>query len=123
LKSIYDFEDPLEVKIEKLAKNIYRAAKVEYSSQALSTIKFLKKYGYENLPIIVAKTQYSISDDPKKLGFPKDYTFTIRDFELSAGAGFIVALAGDILRMPGLSKVPNAVNMDIDNEGNISGLS
>lgn len=123
LKSIYDFKDPLEVKIEKLAKNIYRASKVEYSSEALSTIKFLKKYGYENLPVIVAKTQYSISDDPKKLGFPKDYTFTIRDFELSAGAGFIVALAGDILRMPGLSKVPNAVNMDIDNEGNISGLS
>jgi formate--tetrahydrofolate ligase len=123
LKSIYDFEDPLEVKIDKLAKNIYRAAKVEYSSQALSSIKFLKKYGYEKLPVIVAKTQASLSDDPKKLGFPKDYTFTIRDFELSAGAGFIVALAGDILRMPGLSKVPNAVNMDIDKEGNISGLS
>ncbi len=70
----------------------------------------------------MAKTQYSISDDPHKLGFPKDYTFTIRDFELSAGAGFIVGLAGDMLRMPGLSKVPNAVNIDIDKNGNIIGL-
>ncbi|PNR92801.1 formate--tetrahydrofolate ligase [Petrotoga sp. 9PWA.NaAc.5.4] len=123
LRTIYNFEDSLELKIEKLAKNIYRASKVEYTSDALQSIKFLKKYGYDKLPIIMAKTQYSISDDPNKLGFPKDYTFTIRDFELSAGAGFIVALAGDILRMPGLSKVPNAVNMDIDKDGVITGLS
>jgi formate--tetrahydrofolate ligase len=123
LTPIYNFEDPIEEKIDKLAKNIYRAGKVEYTSSALSSLKYLKKYGYDKLPVIIAKTQNSISDDPNKLGAPKDYTFTIRDFELSAGAGFVVALAGDILRMPGLSKVPNAVNMDIDEKGDISGLS
>jgi len=123
LTTIYNFVDPIEEKIDKLAKNIYRAGKVEYTSSALSSLKYLKKYGYDKLPVIIAKTQNSISDDPNKLGAPKDYTFTIRDFELSAGAGFVVALAGDMLRMPGLSKVPNAVNMDIDEKGNISGLS
>jgi len=122
LKTIYNFEDELEIKIDKLVKNIYRAGRVEYTSEAIQSMKFLKKYGYDKLPIIMAKTQYSISDDPHKLGFPKDYTFTIRDFELSAGAGFIVGLAGDMLRMPGLSKVPNAVNIDIDRNGNIIGL-
>ncbi|UYP00537.1 formate--tetrahydrofolate ligase [Oceanotoga sp. DSM 15011] len=120
---VYQNTDELEVKIEKIAREIYRAGNVEFSINARKKIKFLKKYGYDKLPVIIAKTQSSISDDKSKLGAPKGYEFTIRDFELSAGAGFVVALAGDIMRMPGLSKVPNAVNLNIDNSGNIEGLS
>jgi len=121
-QTIYSWEEPLEKKIETLAKEIYRASGVEYTSRAKEKLKFLKKYGFEDLPVIVAKTQYSISDDPKKLGAPSGYTFTVRDLEISAGAGFVVVLAGDILRMPGLPKIPNAVRMDIDENGNITGL-
>ncbi len=120
---IYRWDMPIEEKIEILAKEIYRAGKVEYTSAAKSKLKFLKKYGFDKLPIIVAKTQSSISDDPKKLGAPQGYTFTVRDFEISIGAGFVVVLAGDILRMPGLPKVPNAVKMDILDDGTIVGLS
>ncbi|SHH29094.1 formate--tetrahydrofolate ligase [Thermosipho atlanticus] len=113
----------LEEKIKILAKEIYRARDVIYTDTAKSKLRFLKKHGYDTLPVIIAKTQSSISDDPKKINAPKDYDFTIRNFELSAGAGFVVALAGDIMRMPGLSKIPNAVNIDIDEDGNIVGLS
>ncbi len=119
---IYRWDMPLEEKIEILAKEIYRAGKVEYTSTAKSKMKFLKKFGFDSLPIIVAKTQASISDDPKKLGAPKGYTFTVRDFEISAGAGFVVVLAGDILRMPGLPKVPNAVKLDLKDDGTVVGL-
>jgi formate--tetrahydrofolate ligase len=122
-KPIYNPEDDIEEKIEKIATKIYRAGNVEFTLQAKKMIKFFEKYGFDHLPIIIAKTQSSISDDKKKLGAPSGYEFTIRDFELSAGAGFIVALSGEIMRMPGLSKIPNAVNLDIDNEGNIIGLS
>ncbi len=120
---IYSWDMPIEKKIETLAKEIYRAGKVEYTSAAKSKLKFLKKYEFDKLPVIVAKTQSSISDDPKKLGAPQGYTFTVRDFEISIGAGFVVVLAGDILRMPGLPKVPNAVKMDILDDGTIVGLS
>ena len=120
---IYSWYMPIEEKIETLAKEIYRAGKVEYTSAAKSKLKFLKKNGFDKLPVIVAKTQSSISDDPKKLGAPQGYTFTVRDFEISIGAGFVVVLAGDILRMPGLPKVPNAVKMDILDDGTIVGLS
>jgi formate--tetrahydrofolate ligase len=113
----------LEEKIETLAKEIYRASNVVYTDDAKRKLRFLKKHGFDTLPVIVAKTQASISDDPKKINAPSGYTFTIRDFELSSGAGFVVALAGDIMRMPGLSKIPNAVNIDIDEDGNIIGLS
>ena len=122
-KPIYNPEDDIEEKIEKIATKIYRAGNVEFTLQAKKMIKFFEKYGFDHLPIIIAKTQSSISDDKKKLGAPSGYEFTIRDFELSAGAGFIVALSGEIMRMPGLSKIPNAVNLDIDNDGNIEGLS
>ncbi|HIP92606.1 MAG TPA: formate--tetrahydrofolate ligase [Thermotoga sp.] len=121
-QTLYKWNDPIEKKIEILAKEIYRASRVEYTSRAKEKIKFLKKYGFEDLPVIVAKTQYSISDDPKKLGAPSGYTFTVRDIEISAGAGFVVIFAGDILRMPGLPKTPNAVRMDIDENGDITGL-
>lgn len=121
-QTLYKWNDPVERKIEILAKEIYRASRVEYTSRAKEKIKFLKKYGFEDLPVIVAKTQYSISDDPKKLGAPSGYIFTVRDIEISAGAGFVVVFAGDILRMPGLPKTPNAVRMDIDENGDITGL-
>ncbi len=120
---IYRWDMPIEEKIEILAREIYRAGKIEYTSAAKSKLKFLKKFGFDKLPVIVAKTQSSISDDPKKLGAPQGYTFTVRDFEISIGAGFVVVLAGDILRMPGLPKVPNAVKMDILEDGTIIGLS
>ncbi|BBE31485.1 formate--tetrahydrofolate ligase [Tepiditoga spiralis] len=122
-KPLYTLENTLEEKLEILSKEIYRAGTLELTPTAKSKIKFLRKYGYDNLPLIVAKTQSSISDDKKKLGAPNGYKFTVRDFELSAGAGFIVALAGEIMRMPGLGKIPNAVNLDIDKDGIIKGLS
>ena len=120
---IYRWDMSIEEKIEILAKEIYRAGKVEYTSAARSKLKFLKKHGFDSLPLIMAKTQSSISDDPKKLGAPQGYTFTIRDFEISAGAGFVVALAGDIMRMPGLPKVPNALKLDVLKDGTVVGLS
>ncbi|KAF2958519.1 formate--tetrahydrofolate ligase [Thermotoga sp. Ku-13t] len=109
-------------KIEILAREIYRAKNVAFTKEAEASLERLEKNGYGNLPVIVAKTQYSISDDPDKICAPKDYTFTVRDFLLSAGAGFVVAVAGDIMLMPGLGKKPNAVNIDIDENGNIVGL-
>jgi len=121
-RTLYDWNEPIKSKIEKVAKEIYRAAKVEYSSVANSKIKKFEKNGYSNLPVVIAKTQYSFSDNPKLLGAPEGFTLNIKDLSLSAGAGFVVALAGDIMTMPGLPKIPNAVNMDIDTDGNIKGL-
>ncbi|WP_448515897.1 formate--tetrahydrofolate ligase [Pseudothermotoga sp.] len=109
-------------KLQILAREIYRAKAVAFTKEAETSLERLEKNGYGNLPVIVAKTQYSISDDPDKLGAPKDYTFTVRDFLLSAGAGFVVAVSGDIMLMPGLGKKPNAVNIDVDDDGNIVGL-
>lgn len=114
--------EPVREKIEILAREIYKAKNVAFTKEAEASLERLEKNGYGNLPLIVAKTQYSISDDPDKLCAPKDYTFTVRDFLLSAGAGFVVAVAGDIMLMPGLGKKPNAVNIDIDENGNIVGL-
>ncbi|GEM_PF-23641 len=119
---IYDWEMPIRTKIETLTKEIYRAGKVEYSPVALSDIKKIEKSGYGNLPIIMAKTQASLSDDPKVAGAPSGYTFTIREVKLSAGAGFIVPVAGEIMTMPGLPKEPAAVNIDVDDDGKITGL-
>ncbi len=119
---IYDWEMPIKTKIETIAKEIYRAGKVEYSPRALSDIRKIEKSGYGNLPIIMAKTQSSLSDDPKVAGAPSGYTFTIREVKLSAGAGFIVPIAGEIMTMPGLPKEPAAVNIDVDDDGQITGL-
>ncbi len=119
--TLYDMNDDLRIKIETLAVQIYRAGKITYSPEAS---KKIKKYSaeYPSLPVIMAKTQSSISDDPKKLGAPKDYEFTVKDLSISAGAGFIVVYAGDIMTMPGLPAHPAAMEMDIDSDGNISGL-
>ncbi len=121
-KPLVPAELPIEEKIDIIAKQIYRAGKVIYTDTAKSKLSMLKKNGYGNYPVIIAKTQNSISDDPKKINAPKGYEFTVRDFQISAGAGFVVALAGEIMLMPGLPKVPAAVNIDIDENGEITGL-
>jgi formate--tetrahydrofolate ligase len=119
---MYDINDNIKAKVEKLSKEIYHAGKVNYSDLALENIKKIENMHLDKLPICVAKTQYSISDDPKKLGYPKDYEIMVRDVKVNSGAGFIVIYMGNIMTMPGLSKTPAYLNMHIDSYGNISGL-
>ena len=121
-KQLYDEKLPIKEKLEIIAKEIYRADGVQYTSQAEKAIKEIEGLGYGNIPVCVAKTQYSLSDDPAKLGKPENFVITVRDVKLSAGAGFVVALTGDIMVMPGLPKAPAALKIDCDNDGNISGL-
>ena len=119
---LYPNEMPLRTKIETIAKEIYRAEKVVFSSSARRKLRTYEKLGYRDFPVCMAKTQYSFSDDPKKLGAPVGFTLTISDVRVSAGAGFVVALTGDIMTMPGLPKVPAATKMDILEDGTIIGL-
>ena len=120
---LYDTNLPVEEKIEMISKKIYGAKDVVYSDDALAMIERIKKLGRDKLPVCMAKTQMSFTDDPTKLGAPEDFTIHIRDIRLSNGAGFIVALTGAVMTMPGLPKVPAANGMDIDAHGVISGLS
>ncbi len=119
---LYENELSLDKKIEKIAKEIYHANSVEFESKALKKLKDFEAQGYGKLPVCVAKTQNSISHDPKLIGAPSGYVFPVRDVQLYAGAGFVVALAGDIMTMPGLPKAPAALNIDVDDDGVISGL-
>lgn len=119
---LYEDELSLDKKIEKIAKEIYHANSVEFESKALKKLKDFEAQGYGKLPVCIAKTQNSISHDPKLIGAPSGYVFPIRDVQVYAGAGFVVALAGDIMTMPGLPKVPAALNIDVDDDGVISGL-
>ena len=121
-KPLYDEKLPIKDKLDILAKEIYRANGVIYTKQAEKAIKEITDLGFGDIPVCVAKTQYSLSDDPTKLGKPENYEITVRDVRLSAGAGFVVAYTGDIMTMPGLPKKPAAYNIDCDNEGNIYGL-
>lgn len=121
-KPIYDEKLSIKEKLNVLAKEIYRAGDVVFTSNAEKAISEIEKLGKDKLPICVAKTQYSLSDDPQKLGSPKGFTLTVRDVRLSAGAGFIVALTGDIMTMPGLPKQPATYKIDVDDDGNVSGL-
>lgn len=121
-KPIYDEKLSIKEKLNVLAKEIYRAGDVVFTSNAEKAISEIEKLGKDKLPICVAKTQYSLSDDPQKLGSPKGFTLTVRDVRLSAGAGFIVALTGYIMTMPGLPKQPAAYKIDVDDDGNVSGL-
>ena len=121
-KFTYSLEDNIEEKIEKIAENIYGAKGVIYEEEAKQKIEQFKAEGYGNLPICIAKTQYSFSDNPKNLKCDDEYYITIRNLELKAGAGFIVALAGKIMTMPGLPKHPSAESIDIDEKGNIVGI-
>ncbi len=121
-KPLYQLDMPVKQKIETVAKEIYGADGVDFSAAALKKLKTIKELGFDNLPICMAKTQYSLSDDPALKGRPTGFNITVRDLRISAGAGFVVVLTGDVMTMPGLPKVPAAMNMDIDKDGNISGL-
>ena len=121
-KPLYDEKLPIKEKLNIIATEIYRADGVLFTSQAEKAIKEIEDLGFDNIPVCVAKTQYSLSDDPSKLGKPENFKITVRDVKLSAGAGFVVCLTGDIMTMPGLPKTPAAMKIDVDNEGNISGL-
>lgn len=119
---LYDVEDSIEDKISKIAKEIYGANGVNFTTQALNQIRELERIGCDKLPICMAKTQYSLSDNPKLLGRASNFDITVREIKVSKGAGFIVALTGDIMTMPGLPKVPAAARMDILENGEILGL-
>lgn len=119
---IYDEKLSIKEKLNIIVREIYRADGVSYTTGAEKAIKEIEAIGFDKLPVCVAKTQYSLSDDPTKLGCPKDFTITVRDVKLSAGAGFVVALTGDIMTMPGLPKVPAANKIDVSADGEISGL-
>lgn len=119
---IYDEKASIDEKINTIAKEIYGADGVVYTPKAKKAIARLEKQGFDKLPICMAKTQYSLSDDPSLLGRPSGFEITVREVMVSAGAGFVVALTGDVMTMPGLPKVPAANNMDIDKDGKIVGL-
>lgn len=119
---LYDLNLSLKDKVEVLAKEIYRAGKVEFSPLAFKKLELYEKEGFGNLPICVAKTQNSISHDKSLRGAPEGYVFPVRDVQLYSGAGFVVIFSGDIMTMPGLPKVPSAERIDVDNFGRISGL-
>ncbi len=119
---LYDENDSIKDKIEKVSKEIYHAGTVKYLDEALENIQKIENMKLDNLPICVAKTQYSISDDSKKLGYPKDYEITVRNVSVDSGAGFIVVYMGKIMTMPGLSKNPAYEKMHIDDDGTIYGL-
>ena len=121
-KCLYEDELSLKDKIETIAREIYGADGVTYDKEAEKTIAELEKLGFGNMPVCMAKNQYSLSDDPTKLGRPSGFTVNIREVYVSAGAGFVVAITGTIMTMPGLPKVPAAENIDVDAEGNIDGL-
>lgn len=122
LNNIYNLEDSIETKIEKLSKTIYGAEGIEILENAQKEIDFIKKLGYNNLPICIAKTQYSFSDDPKNLECLEPFKIHVQEIRLNAGAEFIVVITGKIFTMPGLPKVPAAENIDIDEAGNIIGI-
>ncbi len=121
-KPLYEDDLSIKEKIECVAKEIYGAGDVAYEPAALRNIKKIEDMGYGSFPVCMAKTQYSLSDDPKKLGRPEGFTLNVRDVYVSAGAGFVVALTGSIMTMPGLPKKPAAFSIDVDDNGVISGL-
>jgi len=119
---LYDLEMPIKQKIETIAREIYGADGVVFTADAEKTLAKFEEMGFGNMPVIMAKTQYSLSDDPNKLGRPTGFNITVRELRASVGAGFIVAITGDIMTMPGLPKRPAAEVIDIDANGKITGL-
>ncbi len=119
---VYGEDTTIREKIEAIAKRVYRADGVDFVGPAVKQLKVLEDNGFGKLPVCIAKTQYSFADDPKMIGVPKDFRITVRNLKASAGAGFIVALTGDVMTMPGLPKVPSAEKIDVDESGKISGL-
>ena len=122
-RPLYDWGIPVEEKIMTIAKEIYGADDVEYSPKAREGLKMIKELGFDKLPVCMAKTQKSFSDKENKIGRPRNFIVTVREFEFAAGAGFVIPILGDMMRMPGLPAVPASEGMDIDNSGKISGLS
>ena len=121
-KPLYEDELAIKEKIEKIATQIYGASSVSYSQAALNEIDKIEELGYSNLPVCIAKTQYSLSDDPSKLGRPENFNINVREVYVSSGAGFVVALTGNVLTMPGLPKRPAAEDVDVNHAGEITGL-
>ena len=121
-KPLYDPDLSLKEKIETIAKNIYGAANVQYDSAAEKELKHIEEMGFRNVPVCIAKTPVSFSDDPSKLGAPSGFTLHVREVKISAGAGFVVVLTGKVMTMPGLPKRPAAERIDVDDDGNITGL-
>ena len=119
---LYDGKKPIREKIEIIARQIYGAKGVKFSPKAISEMKKIEKNKLDKVPVCIAKTQYSLSDDPKLLGRPRNFTLNISEIRISNGAGFVVALAGEITTMPGLPKIPAAEKIDVDKNGKISGL-
>ncbi|MBR9648236.1 formate--tetrahydrofolate ligase, partial [Clostridium tyrobutyricum] len=118
----YDMDLSIKEKIKTIARRIYGAKDVDFTKDAEKEIKNLERLGFNNIPVCIAKTQYSLTDDKAKLGRPTDFTITVRQISISAGAGFIVAVTGSIMKMPGLPKVPAAEKIDVDDNGTIIGL-
>lgn len=119
---LVDKDLPIKAKLNQLAERVYGAESVEYDQDAEKQLKWMNNNGFGNLPVCVAKTQYSLSDDPQKLNSPRDFKMRVRGFQVSSGAGFVVALMGEIMTLPGLPKQPAAFNIDVDNNGVITGL-
>jgi formate--tetrahydrofolate ligase len=122
-KPLYDWSSPVKEKIETIAKEIYGADAVNYSKEAETNLRTIDRLGLSGLPICMAKTQKSFSDDESKIGRPRNFVVTVREFEFAVGAGFIIPILGDMMRMPGLPPIPASEHMDIDNNGVITGLS
>ena len=120
---VYDWKAPMKEKIETIALKVYGARGVEFLPKAKAHLDRIERLGLGGVPVCMAKTQSSFSDDPTRIGRPKDFIITVREIEVAAGAGFVIPITGDIMRMPGLPAVPAAIGMDIDNTGKISGLS
>ncbi len=122
-KHLYSWDLPVEDKIHKIATEIYGAVNIDFTAHAKKDLKLIYKHGFDKLPVCIAKTQKSLSDNPDLLGRPKDFLVTVRQVLIASGAGFLIPVTGEIMRMPGLPKNPNAEQIDIDDEGNITGLS
>ncbi len=122
-RPLYEWNRPAEDKIFTVASEIYGAVSVDYQPQAKRDLELIKKFGYDKLPVCIAKTQQSLSDNPSLLGLPSNFVVTVREIKIAAGAGFLIPITGGILRMPGLAKVPAAYNIDIDDDGTITGIN
>ena len=121
-KPMYEWEWTIEKKIETIAKKIYGAMHVDFTAKAKKDIEKINTLGLDKLPVCIAKTQKSLSDNPELLGRPKDFVVTVREIEIASGAGFIIPITGEIMRMPGLPEHPVAETMDIDENGSTTGL-
>ena len=117
---LYDWNDPIEKKIAVIAREMYGAHAVDYTARGRRDLEHLERLGFGNLPICIAKTQQSLSDNPTLLGRPKDFLVTVREIQLAAGAGFVIPITGEIMRMPGLPKEPMAGRFDLTDRGEIT---